>query len=128
MLPIRKSGKLCVNTDAVSFSNYSGRTQDMEMRRPAFAAGTNLILVDQWIETGGTMDGAVRLIEGQGGAVTGMVAIAIEENERTNGYRRQYHCVSAVVPGSHWQAECNAQSLSCFSAYRPEAAFPKRSA
>ncbi len=36
-LPIRKAGKLCVDTDRVEFSNYSGRTQGMEMRNPAFA-------------------------------------------------------------------------------------------
>ena len=53
-LPIRKAGKLCVDTDSATFSNYSGRTQDMEMRKPAFAAGTKVLLVDQWIETGGT--------------------------------------------------------------------------
>ena len=39
-LPIRKAGKLCVDTDLVTFSNYSGRTQEMEMRMPAFAPGT----------------------------------------------------------------------------------------
>ena len=64
-LPIRKAGKLCVDTDKVSFSNYSGRTQDMEMRLPAFAPGTKVLLVDQWVETGGTMDGAIRLVERQ---------------------------------------------------------------
>ena len=61
-LPIRKAGKLCVDTDKVSFSNYSGRTQDMEMRLPAFPSGTRVLLVDQWVETGGTMDGAIRLV------------------------------------------------------------------
>ena len=39
-LPVRKAGKLCVDTDAVSFTNYSGRSQQMEMRLPAFAPGT----------------------------------------------------------------------------------------
>jgi hypothetical protein len=29
-----------------------------------------------------------------------------------------------VVPGSRWQAECNAQKLSSFAAYDPAAAFP----
>ena len=43
-LPIRKAGKLCVDTDKVSFSNYSGRTQDMEMRLPAFGPGTKVLL------------------------------------------------------------------------------------
>lgn len=123
-LPIRKAGKLCVETDKVSFGNYSGRTQDMEMRLPAFAPGTRVLLADQWVETGGTMDGAIRLVERQEGVVAGMVAIAIEENDRTDGYRRNYPCVSAVVPGSRWQTECNAQRLSSFGSYEPERAFP----
>ena len=123
-LPIRKAGKLCVETDSVTFNNYSGRTQDMEMRQPAFAAGTRVLLADQWVETGGTMDGAIRLVERQGGVVAGLVAIAIEENERTNGYRKTYPCVSAVVPNSRWQTECNTQTLSSFSSYAAEKAFP----
>lgn len=123
-LPIRKAGKLCVDTDKVSFGNYSGRTQDMEMRQPAFAPGTRVLVVDQWVETGGTMDGAIRLIERQKGVVAGLVAIAIEENERTKSYREAYPCVSAVVPGSRWQTECNAQTLSSFDTYKPEMAFP----
>ena len=123
-LPIRKAGKLCVETDKVSFGNYSGRTQDMEMRKPAFAPGTQVLLADQWVETGGTMDGAIRLVGRQGGEVAGLVAIAIEENARTNGYRKKYPCISAVVPGSRWQTECNAQTLSSFGTYKPEHAFP----
>ena len=124
-LPIRKAGKLCVDTDKVSFGNYSGRTQDMEMRLPAYGSGTRVLLVDQWIETGGTMDGAVRLVERQDGIVAGMVAVAIEENERTDGYRASYPCISAVVQGSRWQTECNSQNLSSFASYKPESAFPQ---
>lgn len=124
-LPIRKAGKLCVDTDKVSFGNYSGRTQDMEMRQPAFAAKDRVLLVDQWIETGGTMDGAVRLVERQNGIVAGMVAIAIEDNARTQSYRAAMPCISAVVPGSKWQAECNRQTLSSFAAYTPDIAFPQ---
>lgn len=124
-LPIRKAGKLCVDTDAVSFTNYSGRTQEMEMRLPAFAAGTRVLLVDQWIETGGTMDGAIRLVERQGGIVAGMVTIAMEDNERTAEYRARYPVVTAVQPGTSRQEQCNRQTLESFADYRPEMAFPK---
>jgi adenine phosphoribosyltransferase len=124
-LPIRKAGKLCVDTDKVSFSNYSGRTQDMEMRTPAFAPGTKVLLADQWVETGGTLDGAIRLVERQGGKVVAMAAVAIEENEATKTYREKYRCVSGVIQGSRWQRECNAQALSSFKAYKPELVFPK---
>jgi adenine phosphoribosyltransferase len=123
-LPIRKAGKLCVDTDKVSFSNYSGRTQDMEMRLPAFARGTKVLLADQWVETGGTMDGAIRLVERQGGTVVGLAAVAIEENPVTDGYRKRFRCVSGVKQGSRWQTECNAQRLSSFDVYKPELAFP----
>ena len=124
-LPIRKAGKLCVDTDSVSFTNYSGRTQDMEMRTPAFAAGTRVLLVDQWIETGGTMDGAILLIERQGGIVAGIATIAMEDNDRTAGYRAAYPVVTAVQPDTDLQEQCNRQTLDSFASYKPEMAFPK---
>ena len=124
-LPVRKAGKLCVETDSVTFSNYSGLTQNMEMRKPAFAAGTKVLLVDQWIETGGTMDGAIRLIQQQGGKVAGLVAIAMEDNEKTASYRQRFPCVTAVLPDSDFQQQCNRQSLDSFANYEPSMAFPK---
>ena len=99
----------------------------MEMRNPAFQAGTRVMLVDQWIETGGTMTGAIELIKRQGGIVSGIVAVAIAENDTTNALRNDYLCVSAVKPGTPWQAQCNAQDLDSFTAYSPALAFPKSS-
>ncbi|MGR3501635.1 phosphoribosyltransferase family protein [Pseudaestuariivita sp.] len=125
-LPIRKAGKLCVDTDAASFTNYSGRTQDLEMRLPAFAPGTRVLLVDQWVETGGTMDGAIQLVGQQEGEVAGLVAIAVENTPRVLELRARYPVISAVVPGSRWQKECDAQRLSSFDIYRPEDVFPRR--
>lgn len=123
-IPIRKAGKLCVETDKASYSNYSGRTQDMEMRLPAFAPGTRVLLVDQWVETGGTMHGAVQLVEQQHGIVAGMVAIVMEDSERTQTYRKKYPCITAIQPGTEWQRQCNAQYLDSFKTYKPELAFP----
>lgn len=123
-LPIRKAGKLCVDTDSSIMTNYSGKTQSMEMRLPAFAPGTRVLLVDQWVETGGTMQGAINLVEQQKGAVAGMVAVVIEENDVTNQYRQKYKCITAIQPGTEWQTQANAQYLKSFKTYRPEMAFP----
>ncbi|MEM9676690.1 MAG: phosphoribosyltransferase family protein [Pseudomonadota bacterium] len=123
-LPIRKAGKLCVDTDSASFTNYSGRTQDMEMRKPAFDAGTRVLLVDQWVETGGTMNGAVQLVEQQHGKVAGMVAIVMEDNDVTKAYREKYRCVTAILPGTEWQRQSDNQYLSSFETYDPSKAFP----
>ena len=125
-LPIRKAGKLCVDTKKVDFVNYSKRNQFMEIRFPAFEAGTKVIIVDQWVETGGTMGAAIRLIEQQGGLVKGVIALAIEENDNTKKLRNDYKCFSAVVPGSEWQKQCNEQYLQSFKSYKPNMAFPKK--
>jgi len=125
-LPIRKAGKLCVDTKKVDFVNYSKRNQFMEIRFPAFEAGTKVIIVDQWVETGGTMGAAIKLIEQQDGLVKGVIALAIEENDNTKKLRNDYKCFSAVVPGSEWQKQCNEQYLQSFKSYKPNMAFPKK--
>ena len=125
-LPIRKACKLCVDTKKVDFVNYSKRNQFMEIRFPAFEAGTKVIIVDQWVETGGTMGAAIKLIEQQGGLVKGVIALAIEENDNTKKLRNDYKCFSAVVPGSEWQKQCNEQYLQSFKSYEPNMAFPKK--
>ena len=125
-LPIRKAGKLCVDTKKVDFVNYSKRNQFMEIRFPAFEAGTKVIIVDQWVETGGTMGAAIKLIEQQGGLIKGVIALAIEENDNTKKLRNDYKCFSAVVPGSEWQKQCNEQYLQSFKSYKPNMAFPKK--
>ena len=125
-LPIRKAGKLCVDTKKVDFVNYSKRNQFMEIRFPAFEAGTKVMIVDQWVETGGTMGAAIKLIEQQGGLVKGVIALAIEENDNTKKLRNNYKCFSAVIPGSEWQKQCNEQYLQSFKSYEPNMAFPKK--
>ncbi|MDH3693666.1 MAG: phosphoribosyltransferase family protein [Gammaproteobacteria bacterium] len=126
MLPIRKAGKIPLNTDSVEFTNYSGRTQDMEIRKPAFAPGTRVLLVDQWVETSGTMGGAIKLVERQQGIVAGIAAVCIEENEKTLWLYEKYKCVSAVIPGSAIQDQCNRKTLNSFKNYKPELVFPAK--
>ena len=123
-LTLRKAGKLPVEADSVEFVNYSGRTQRMELRVPAFRPGTRVLLVDQWIETGGTMGAGVRLVERQGGVVAGIAAVCIEENERTQGLRERYRCSTSVLAGSEWQRQCNDQRLDSFNNFNPAVYFP----
>jgi adenine phosphoribosyltransferase len=80
--------------------------------------------VDQWIETGGTMEGAIELVERQKGTVTGLVAIAMEDTPRASVLRERFPTVTAIQPGTRWQEECNAQTLSSFDDYDPSHAFP----
>ena len=123
-LPVRKAGKIPVETSSVSFTNYSQRTQDMEIRNPAFKPGTRVLIVDQWVETGGSMEAAIELIEGQKGIVAGLACVCMEENERTQKLRQKYKCSTAVLPGTEIQEQCNNKTLKSFDDFKPTDVFP----
>lgn len=93
-LAMRKEGKLPVAADAQSFVDYTGLTKTLELRRGALRAGTRVLLVDEWIETGAQMWAASALIERQGGIVAGVATINLDDNERTAALRARYPCFS----------------------------------
>ena len=98
--------------------------QAME-RKPAFAPGTRVLLVDQWIETGGTMTAGIQLVERQQGVVAGIAAVSIEDTEVSREMHRKYKMAACVVPGSDIQAQCDRQTLDSFADFRPESYFPE---
>ena len=124
-LTIRRAGKVPVETDVVDFVNYSRRTQQMEMRKPAFPPGTRVLLVDQWVETGGTMDAGIRLVERQGGVVAGIATVCIEETAGGAVYRGLYQCSTTVIPGTAEQEQCNRKTMDHFANFDPASYFPE---
>jgi len=64
-IPIRKKGKLPHDTVRVAYSLEYG-IDEMEMHRDAVAPGEKVILVDDLIATGGTAEGAVKLLRQMG--------------------------------------------------------------
>ncbi|NWI01948.1 APT1 phosphoribosyltransferase, partial [Tichodroma muraria] len=104
-LAIRKAGHLCVQTVAQPYTDYSGREKVMEVRTDAISPGLRILLVDQWVETGGTMRAAIELVERLGGVVaallcvpTGVAAICMENSEGGKWIRERYKCSHCVPP------------------------------
>ena len=64
-IPIRKKGKLPHETVRVAYSLEYG-LDEMEMHKDAVAAGEKVILVDDLVATGGTAEGAVKLLRQMG--------------------------------------------------------------
>lgn len=124
VLTMRKGGKVPVEFDVVPMLNYSGRIQELEMRKPAFAAGARVLIVDQWMETGGTMKAAIELVERQGGIVAGVAAICVEDNRATRLIRAKYKLASCILPGTDLQRQCNRQMLESFPEFDPSSYFP----
>lgn len=67
-VPIRKKGKLPHATVSIAYSLEYG-LDEMEMHRDAVAPGERVILVDDLIATGGTAEGAVKLLQKLGAEV-----------------------------------------------------------
>ena len=67
-VPIRKKGKLPHKRVSIAYSLEYG-LDEMEMHEDAVAAGERVILVDDLIATGGTAEGAVKLLRKMGAEV-----------------------------------------------------------
>src|SRR5207247_3120185 len=67
-VPIRKKGKLPHTTVRIAYSLEYG-IDEMEMHEDAVAKGERVILVDDLIATGGTAEGAVKLLRQMGAEV-----------------------------------------------------------
>jgi adenine phosphoribosyltransferase len=67
-VPIRKKGKLPHTTVRIAYSLEYG-IDEMEMHEDAVATGDRVILVDDLIATGGTAEGAVKLLRRIGAEV-----------------------------------------------------------
>ncbi len=67
-VPIRKKGKLPHETVRIAYSLEYG-VDEMEMHKDAVLPGEKVILVDDLIATGGTAEGAVKLLQQMGADV-----------------------------------------------------------
>ncbi len=67
-IPIRKKGKLPHTTVSIAYSLEYG-IDEMEVHSDAVTKGDRVILVDDLIATGGTAEGAVRLLQSIGAEV-----------------------------------------------------------
>lgn len=70
-VPIRKPGKLPAETVSVSYELEYGE-DTVQMHADAVEAGEKVLLVDDLLATGGTMEAACTLVEGQGAQVIGI--------------------------------------------------------
>ncbi len=67
-IPIRKKGKLPHKRVSIAYSLEYG-LDEMEMHEDAVVRGEKVVLVDDLIATGGTAEGAVKLLKQQGADV-----------------------------------------------------------
>ena len=69
-IPVRKAGKLPGPTHGVEYDLEYG-TDLVEVHQDAIEPGSRVLMVDDLLATGGTMEGSSRLIEKAGGIIIG---------------------------------------------------------
>jgi adenine phosphoribosyltransferase len=99
VVAIRKSGKLPVNADRETFVDYSGAQKALELRTDALGPHHQVLLVDDWIETGAQVGAAIRLIERRGARVVGIAAIHMDQNDETRVLAQRYRVRTASELG-----------------------------
>ena len=78
-VPIRKKGKLPSKTESITYDLEYG-TDTLEVHADAIEQGAKVLMVDDLLATGGTMQAGCELIEKIGGQIAG-VAFLIELTE-----------------------------------------------
>jgi len=71
-VPVRKPGKLPWEVVSESYQLEYG-TDQLEIHRDALKPGDSVIIVDDVLATGGTAGAAIRLVEGLGATVAGII-------------------------------------------------------
>ena len=88
-VPIRKPGKLPAETIEESYEKEYGK-DTVQMHKDAIKPGQKVVLVDDLIATGGTIEAAIKLVEQLGGEVVKVIFLmelaGLKGRERLKGY------------------------------------------
>ena len=88
-VPVRKKGKLPYEVISGSYEKEYGLDY-IEMHKDAISKGDNVLIVDDLIATGGTVEAMIKMIESLGGKIEGMCFLIeldfLNPREKFKGY------------------------------------------
>ena len=88
-MPIRKPGKLPAETTRQNYQLEYG-SDSMEIHNDAIASGENVIIHDDVLATGGTMEAACNLVHQLGGNIVGLSFLVelsfLQPRKKLTGY------------------------------------------
>lgn len=90
VVPIRKSGKLQNDTYVETFTDYSGKEKTLEIQKDSVTSGDNVLIVDDWLETGESVKSSIKLIEKCGGRIVGIAVFMDDSDGETREYLKKY--------------------------------------
>ena len=98
-VPIRKKGKLPCETIAMEYELEYG-TATLEMHKDSIKPGEKVVIVDDLIATGGTIEATTKLVEMLGGEVVKILFLLELEGLKGREKLRDYEVASVIkYPG-----------------------------
>ena len=95
LVPVRKLGKLPAETISVEYAlEYGSNT--LEVHRDAIQPGQKVLIVDDLLATGGTVNGTVELVQRLKGEIVGL-AVLVELGFLQGRDRLAGHTVTSVI-------------------------------
>lgn len=89
VVPVRKPGKLPAETLTEEYDLEYG-TNRLQIHTDAISKGEHVIIVDDLLATGGTVEASIKLVESLGGEIVGISFLAelldLHGRERVQGY------------------------------------------
>lgn len=94
-VPVRKPGKLAGETLSCSYTLEYGEAT-LEMNKQSIKPGQRVLICDDLLATGGTIEATIHLIEEQGGIVAG-IAFVIELTDLNGREKLKNYPIKALV-------------------------------
>lgn len=96
----RKGGKLPLKKEMLvsrTFVDYTGGGKSYELNRNLLKSGDRVLLVDDWIETGGQMRAVISMVEECEADIVGISVFGSDRNEKTEDLFVKYNLHSIGV-------------------------------
>ena len=96
LVMIRKGDNIPWTTKSVEFTDYTSKTKRFEIASDAIKPNDNILIVDDWSETGSQLIAAISLVERMSGIVTGIACLNIDPQARADKILSNYNLFSVI--------------------------------
>ena len=99
LILIRKAGRLPnirQNVVSQSFTDYTNESNAFEVNKQLIKKGDRVLLIDDWVETGGQLKGLVKLLEKRGAEVGGVAVLGFNRIGKLQRFAAKYD-VSSII-------------------------------
>ena len=98
LILIRKAGRLPNIRHVVnqSFTDYTEERNAFEVNKKLIRKGVRVLLIDDWVETGGQLKGLLKLLEKRGAEVSGIAVLGFNRVGKTQRFAAKYN-VSSII-------------------------------